>query len=79
MLILAAAIKQAGSTDGPKVREALENLAEPIEGVITTYRKPFAKGQHEAINAQIPVFGVVKDGRVYYANPEDRARNMAVK
>ncbi|MBC7481696.1 MAG: hypothetical protein H7337_07305 [Rhizobacter sp.] len=79
MFILAAAIKQAGTTDGTKVREALENLTEPVEGVITTYRKPFAKGQHEAINAQIPVFGVVKDGRVVYANPEDRVRNLTVK
>ena len=79
MFLLAAAIKQAGSAEGPKVREALENLNEPVEGVVTTYRKPFAKGQHEAINAQIPVFGVIKDGRVVYANPEDRSRNVAGK
>ncbi len=77
MLLLAAAFRQARSTEGPKVREALENLAEPVEGVITTYRKPFAKGQHEAIGAQIPVFGVVRKGRVLYANPEDRARVAA--
>lgn len=78
-LILAAAIKQAKSVEGPKVREALENLAEPVEGVITTYRKPFAKGQHEAIGAQALVFGVVKAGRVIYANPEDKSRLGAAK
>ncbi len=75
--LLVAAIRQAGTTDGPKVREALENLKDPVEGVITTYRKPFAKGQHEAINAQIPVFGVVQAGRVVYANPEDRTRSAS--
>ena len=77
--LLAAAIKQAGTTEGPKVREALENLNEPVVGVITTYNKPFAKGQHEAINASIPVFGVVKNGRVVYANADDKARSAATK
>src|SRR6201995_3923907 len=42
--LLAAAIKQAGSTDGPKVLAALEDLKTPVEGVVTTYNKPFAKG-----------------------------------
>ncbi len=32
--LLAAAIKQAGSTDGPKVKAALENLQTPIDGVV---------------------------------------------
>ena len=34
--ILAAAIKQAGSTDTKKIKEALEDLKEPVKGVITT-------------------------------------------
>jgi branched-chain amino acid transport system substrate-binding protein len=41
--LLAAAIKQAGTTDGPKVKAALENLNEKIEGVVTTYNKPLAR------------------------------------
>ena len=69
--LLAAAIKQAGSTDGPKIREALEDLKTPVEGVVTTYNHPFTKTDHEAITANIPVFGEVKGARVVYANPED--------
>ena len=69
--LLAAAIKQAGSTDGPKIKDALENLKEPVEGVVTTYIKPFSKTDHEAITANIPVFGLVKDGKVVYANADD--------
>jgi branched-chain amino acid transport system substrate-binding protein len=65
--LLAAAIKQAGTTDGPKVRAALENLHEKIDGVVTTYNKPFSKDNHEAINASNTVFGEVKDGRVIAA------------
>src|SRR5476649_2224077 len=59
--LLAAAIKQAGSTDGPKVRAALESLNENVDGVVTMYSKPFTKDNHEAITAEIPVFGEVKD------------------
>ncbi|MTV39786.1 ABC transporter substrate-binding protein [Duganella radicis] len=65
--LLAAAIKQAGSTDGPKVKAALENLSEKVEGVVTTYAKPYAKDDHEAINAETTVFGEVKDGKVVLA------------
>ncbi|NGZ84662.1 ABC transporter substrate-binding protein [Duganella aceris] len=65
--LLAAAIKQAGSTDGPKVKAALENLSEKVEGVVTTYAKPYSKDDHEAITADITVFGEVKDGKVVQA------------
>jgi branched-chain amino acid transport system substrate-binding protein len=65
--LLAAAFKQAGSTDGPKVKAALENLTEKVEGVVTTYVKPYSKDDHEAINADITVFGEVKDGKVVQA------------
>jgi branched-chain amino acid transport system substrate-binding protein len=71
MLILAAAIEQAKSTDGKKIREALENLNTKVEGVVTTYDKPFSATDHEAITANIPVLGTVKGGRVVPANPAD--------
>ncbi|XAH26112.1 ABC transporter substrate-binding protein [Xylophilus sp. GW821-FHT01B05] len=70
--LLAAAIKQAGSTDGPKIKAALEDLQAPVEGVVTTYNKPFSKTDHDAITANIPVFGEVKGGRVVFANPDDQ-------
>jgi branched-chain amino acid transport system substrate-binding protein len=65
--LLAAAIKQAGSTDGPKIKAALEGLNEKIDGVVTTYNKPYTKDNHEAITADITVFGEVKDGHVVLA------------
>ena len=72
--LLAAAIKQAGSTDGPKIKAALEDLKTPIEGVVTTYNKPFTKTDHEAITANIPVFGEVKGNRVIYAYADDQTK-----
>ena len=77
--LLAAAIKQAGSTDGPKVKAALEDLKAPVEGVVTTYVKPFSKTDHDAITANIPVFGEVKGQRVVYAYPEDQKKASEVR
>ena len=67
MYLLVAAIKQAGSTDGPKVRDALENLKDKVNGVVATYDRPFTHDDHEAIKMGMPVMGEVKDGRVVRA------------
>jgi branched-chain amino acid transport system substrate-binding protein len=70
--LLAAAITQAGTTDGPKVRAALENLNTKVEGVVMVYDKPFSHDDHEAISPNVPVVGEVKDGRVIYAYDADK-------
>lgn len=73
VLLLAAAIEQAGSTDGEKIRQALENLNTKVEGVVMVYDKPFSPTDHEAFkDSSVAVMGEVKDGRVVYANPADR-------
>jgi branched-chain amino acid transport system substrate-binding protein len=77
--LLAAAIKQANSTDGPKIKAALEDLKTPVEGVVTTYSKPFTAKDHEAITANIPVFGEVKGQRVVYAYPDDQKKASEVR
>ena len=77
--LLAAAIKQANSTDGPKIKAALEDLKTPVEGVVTTYNKPFTKTDHDAITANIPVIGEVKGQRVVYAYPEDQKKASEVR
>ena len=77
--LLAAAIEQAKSTDGPKIREALESLKTKVEGVVTTYDAPFTAQDHEAISANIPVMGVVKAGRVEAVDPKDLAGDKALR
>lgn len=49
--LIAASIRQAGGTDGDKMRAALEDLKEPVAGAMKTYNKPFSKIQHEALTA----------------------------
>ena len=77
--LLAAAMKQAGGTEGPKIKAALEDLKTPVEGVVTTYNKPFTAKDHEAITANIPVFGEVKGQRVVYAYTEDQKKASEVR
>lgn len=79
MLLLAAAINQAKSTDGRKIKDALENLQTKIEGVVTTYDKPFSPTDHEAITANIPVLGTVKGGRVVPVNEADLQGENALR
>lgn len=67
LYLLTAAMKQANSTDGPKVLAALENLNEKVEGVVTTYNKPYSKTDHEAITFDNTHFGEVKGGRIVMA------------
>ena len=77
--LLTAAIKQAGSTNGVKIKEALENLQTKVEGVVTVYDHPYTKDDHEAITANIPVFGEVKSGRVVYAYQEDQDKGADLR
>lgn len=68
ILLLASAIKQANSTDGEKIKNALENLQEEVVGVVTTYKKPYSAENHEAIAHAQVVMGEVKNGRVVYSH-----------
>ncbi len=71
MLILAAAIRQANTTDGAKVRAALENLRGRIPGVVSTYEQPFTKDDHEAVTGNMVVMGEVRQGIITFAYKED--------
>jgi branched-chain amino acid transport system substrate-binding protein len=78
--IFAAAVKQAQSTDTRRIKEALEDLREPVKGVIATWQKPFSvwdpanEDSHEAFRRDQVVMGMVKDGRVVFGNDADRQR-----
>ena len=52
VMVLALAIKQANSTDGSKIREALENLQTPYDGMMKKYDQPFSTTEHEALRSK---------------------------
>lgn len=78
--ILAAAIEQAGSTDGKAIKDALENLQKPVQGAIAKWNRPYstwdpAKPEtHEAFRKEKVVVGVAKDGKVVFAHEADKKR-----
>ena len=49
MHLVALAIKNAGSTDGPKIREGFYKIG-AYNGLIKNYSKPFTPDNHDAIN-----------------------------
>ncbi len=67
MYLLKLAIEQAKSTDGTKIKAALENLTAKYEGVTGSYTKPFSTTDHEAIKESNVVLGMVENGAVVKA------------
>src|SRR5499427_5599193 len=64
VMLLALAIKQANSTEGPKIREALENLQTPYDGLMKNYNKPFSKTEHEALRSKDYKWAHWQDGKL---------------
>ncbi len=62
--LLAQAMRQAGTTDGPAVKNALEDLKTPVQGLLKTYTHPFSKTNHEALTAKDFVWVHWKDGKL---------------
>ncbi len=76
--IFAAAVKQAQSNDTHKIKIALEDLHDPVKGVISTWKHPFSKWDpaneqtHEAFRRTDVVMGKIQDGHVVFASEADR-------
>jgi branched-chain amino acid transport system substrate-binding protein len=66
--LVAEAMRQAGSTDTVKVREALESLKAPYEGVKKTYVQPFSKTSREGLTASDLAFVKWADGKLVQVN-----------
>lgn len=78
--LIILAIYQARSTDGSKIREALEKLQQPTTStVVSRYFKPFSPADHEAITLNMIVMGEVHKGRVEYAYKEDANRGLIAR
>ncbi len=63
---LALAIAQAGSTDGAKVKAALEDLKGTYDGATGSYFGPWRPDGHEVVSSNV-VLGVVKGGAMVRA------------
>ena len=76
-MLLWQAIKQAGSTDGEKLRQALENLQGSHAGLMKTYNAPFSVDRHEGLSSADYHWVRWKDGKVV-AYSDDIIKALAV-
>lgn len=67
--LLARALQQAGATDGPSVKAALESLRRPYDGVTGHHWKPWSSTDHEGIKRGAVLMGVIRGGRVVALPP----------
>jgi branched-chain amino acid transport system substrate-binding protein len=63
MMLTALAIKNAGSTDGPKIRDGFYRIGK-YQGLIKAYDKPFSPGTHDAVNENDYVWAQFIDNQI---------------
>ena len=63
MHLTALAIQNAGSTDGPAIRQGFYDI-DSYDGLIKTYSTPFTPEQHDALGAEDYVFTRFIDGEI---------------
>ena len=63
MHLTALAIANAGSTDGPAIRQGFYDIGR-YEGLIKTYVKPFAPDRHDALGSSDYLFTRFVDGEI---------------
>lgn len=64
VMLIAAAIKQAGTTDGATLAATLESGMPDVQGIVKLYKKPFSKTNHEGLGVEDFHLGKWKDGKV---------------
>ncbi|MBB6561399.1 branched-chain amino acid transport system substrate-binding protein [Acidovorax soli] len=68
-----------GNLNGPALKESLEGKMKTYYGVVATYDKPFSPVDKDAITRNMLVIGVVKNGAITFAYPEDAKRNLIIQ
>lgn len=70
---------KTGELTGPAIKAALEDLQRPYYGVVTTYDRPFSADDKDAITRNMLVMGVVRNGLITFAYPEDAKKNFIIQ
>jgi branched-chain amino acid transport system substrate-binding protein len=68
-----------GDFGGPSIKAALENKIRTYYGVVATYEQPFSLQDKDATTQNMLVMGMVKNGAVTFAYPEDAKANLFVQ
>lgn len=68
-----------GRLTGPAIKAQLEDIKRVYYGVVATYDKPFSTASKDAVTENMLVMGLVRNGAVTFAYPEDAKRNLFVQ
>ncbi|KQO15584.1 ABC transporter substrate-binding protein [Acidovorax sp. Leaf78] len=68
-----------GNLSGQAVKDSLEGKMKTYYGVVATYDKPFSLQDKDAITRNMLVIGMVKNGAITFAYPEDAKRNLIIQ
>lgn len=68
-----------GKLTGPAIKDSLEGKMKTYYGVVATYDKPFSVQDKDAITSNMLVIGMVKNGAITFAYPDDARRNLIVQ
>ena len=68
-----------GGLSGTAIKNALESKNRVYYGVVATYEQPFTKDDHDAVTPNMLVLGMVKNGAITFAYPEDAKCNLFVQ
>ncbi len=77
-LAMRALFRSRGDTSGDGLKQALENLPDTYQGVVT-YRHPFSSQDHEAFSSNMVWLGVWRKGSIRYYYPEDAKLSAEVR
>ena len=68
-----------GNLTGKAIKESLEGKMKTYYGVVSTYDKPFSVQDKDAITRNMLIIGMVKNGAITFAYPEDAKRNLIIQ
>jgi branched-chain amino acid transport system substrate-binding protein len=78
-LMLRAVFQTRGNTSGAALKQALENLERPYQGVVTTYATPFSSTDHDAFSENMIWLGVWRRGEIAFHYADDARLSSLVR
>jgi branched-chain amino acid transport system substrate-binding protein len=78
-LMLRAVFQTRGDVSGPALKNALENLQQSHQGVVTTYKKPYSIQDHESFSAKMIWLGVWRKGNIEFFYPDEAKLSAQVR
>lgn len=78
-LMMRAVFQTRGDTRGPALKAALENLAQPYAGVVTTHDQPFSARDHDAFTLNMIWLATWRGGALQFVYADDAKKAAVIR